>query len=170
MTYEEKIKEMLASNDPIIHGFAARVIAKANLLSVTTQKEGGAAADYSHEIAPDAAPAPDGRTLPPWHQLAANFVKAGAKQVAAGNPQATETSQIERLEICYSCENCSFATPDGLRRATRNDDVNSLRCAGEKGCGCYLMKKITWATAECPLGKWPKFNAPSILDHLFGGK
>ena len=55
----------------------------------------------------------------------------------------------ERWEICKQC-------PHLLYDET-NPDTNKVdgRCTE---CGCFMNVKTHYATAECPIGKWKKFN------------
>ena len=55
----------------------------------------------------------------------------------------------ERWEICKQC-------PKLLYDET-NPDTNKVdgRCTE---CGCFMNVKTHYATAECPMGKWKKFE------------
>ena len=68
-----------------------------------------------------------------------NFAKAVTKYVAAGGKKIEEPQYAERMAICDNCEYRSGG-----------------RCLK---CGCFLELKATWASADCPIGKWPKLDA-----------
>jgi hypothetical protein len=68
-----------------------------------------------------------------------NFAKAVTKYAATGGKKIDESSFAERMAICDNCEYRSGA-----------------RCLK---CGCFLELKAAWASADCPIGKWPKLDA-----------
>ena len=66
--------------------------------------------------------------------MAANFAKALAEHVADGGAKVSQETLQKRLEICTLCDQ-------------RRDE----RCAV---CGCFKAVKASWASSECPLGRW----------------
>jgi ADP-heptose:LPS heptosyltransferase len=68
-----------------------------------------------------------------------HFAKALLKDVASGRQRVTEEELETRLGICQGCENFN---------------AEKLVC-NHPACGCQLLKKATWKTEKCPLGKWP---------------
>ena len=68
-----------------------------------------------------------------------SFAKAVTKYVATGGKKVDESRYAERMAICDNCEYRSGA-----------------RCLK---CGCFLEMKAAWASADCPIGKWPKLDA-----------
>ena len=73
---------------------------------------------------------------PGFFQKTRNFVGAVAKHVATGMEKATQATQQGRFETCLDCEHFN---------------AHPLVC---KECGCNLLVKTSWASAECPLKKW----------------
>lgn len=67
-----------------------------------------------------------------------SLAKAVTKQVVEGLPSCPDDEIKRRAEICSTC-------PSLIK--------DEYKC-GE--CGCYLKYKISWATQDCPLGKWEK--------------
>ena len=67
-----------------------------------------------------------------------SVVKGAVKQASEGFPVSTDEEKERRAEICSTC-------PSLIK--------DEYKC-GE--CGCYLKYKISWATQDCPLGKWEK--------------
>jgi hypothetical protein len=84
----------------------------------------------------------EGRTqgeLPGIGKMAVGFATAATKHILSGRPQRTN-EQIEKIQkICKGCD--KFTIIKGKERCTE--------------CGCFLSVKRRWATADCPLGKWP---------------
>ena len=74
----------------------------------------------------------------PVAQQAVSFFKSLAKHMMNGFKYASDDEYKRRLEICNECE------------SNRND-----RCVE---CGCFVSIKAKWASEECPLRKWMKFN------------
>tara|TARA_R100000808_G_scaffold63_1_gene509 strand:+ start:6869 stop:7498 length:630 start_codon:yes stop_codon:yes gene_type:complete len=68
-----------------------------------------------------------------------NFAKAVTKYVSTGGKKVDEHQFAERMAICDNCEYRS-----------------GPRCLK---CGCFLEMKASWASADCPIGKWPKVDA-----------
>jgi len=69
-------------------------------------------------------------------QKAKNLIGATAKHIANRMEIATSATQEGRWIECFECEKFSKVP---------------LTC---KECGCGLVKKISWASSECPLNKW----------------
>jgi hypothetical protein len=57
-----------------------------------------------------------------------------------GRLLAPEAVQAARWEVCRACDQF---------------DAAKVRCMGQKGCGCWIRRKIPAAANTCPLGKWP---------------
>lgn len=68
-----------------------------------------------------------------------SFAKAVTKYVATGGKKVGESNFAERMAICDNCEYRSGS-----------------KCLK---CGCFLEMKASWASADCPIGKWPKLDA-----------
>tara|TARA_R110002020_G_scaffold189140_1_gene388039 strand:- start:683 stop:970 length:288 start_codon:yes stop_codon:yes gene_type:complete len=68
-----------------------------------------------------------------------NFAKAVGAYVKDGMRNVSEEEFAERMSICDTCEWRSGG-----------------RCMK---CGCFVDKKAGWASADCPIGKWPKTNS-----------
>ena len=86
-------------------------------------------------------PTPDeqNKQLPSLPQMAVNFGKALVKH--AVNRDKRSDDEVRRiLSLCKACP--SYLEKDG-----------KLRCAHKK-CGCFLDKKVAWASESCPEGKW----------------
>ena len=71
-------------------------------------------------------------------------------------PQAIKNNMIydanvlqERWDICRQCPHLKYdeTNPD--------TDRKDGRCTE---CGCFMNVKCHYATAECPIGKWKKFE------------
>jgi hypothetical protein len=67
-----------------------------------------------------------------------SFAKAVGSYVKSGMKNLNEENYAERMLICDTCEWRSGG-----------------RCMK---CGCFIDKKAGWASADCPIGKWPKVN------------
>ena len=67
-----------------------------------------------------------------------NFAAAVTKYVKSGMQNTLEEDFAERMKICEGCE-------------WRSNN----RCMK---CGCFIDKKASWASADCPIGKWPKLS------------
>lgn len=86
-------------------------------------------------------PCKDGKpVLPSLLQRAVNFGKATVAHLADGRRKLPESESAARLEICQGCE---LFIPE------------KFACA-DKRCGCNLRVKATWASEQCPRGKWPE--------------
>lgn len=72
--------------------------------------------------------------LPGTLEMAKAFATAVAEHVADGAKKVSQPQLQQRLEICSLCEHRS-----------------ETRCAI---CGCFVEKKASWHSSECPLGKW----------------
>lgn len=68
-----------------------------------------------------------------------NFASAVTDYVKSGMQNVSEEDFAERMKICDGCEWRSNG-----------------RCMK---CGCFVNKKASWATADCPIGKWPKLDS-----------
>jgi len=68
--------------------------------------------------------------------MAVEFTKEGIAYLVAGSPRRTKKEQARCWAIC---EKCSYLTKE------------SKRCSK---CGCYMERKIPWATTRCKAGKW----------------
>ena len=93
------------------------------------------------------------KKLPPASQMIRNIATDHWKSLKAfmkGEHVITpQNIAEERWEICKSC-------PELLYDET-NPDTNKKdgRCPL---CGCFMNVKVHYATAECPIGKWKKFD------------
>jgi len=93
------------------------------------------------------------KKLPPASQMIRNIATDHWKSLKAfmkGEHVITpQNIAEERWEICKSC-------PELLYDET-NPDTNKKdgRCPL---CGCFMNVKVHYATAECPIGKWKKFE------------
>lgn len=90
---------------------------------------------YPKSPRPDVAP-------PPLSQRLANFATSAAKHIAGGMTRCTQEQVDARYAVCQQCEHLQ----NGL-------------CVK---CGCPLVRerqfisKLSWASEECPIGKWGK--------------
>lgn len=77
------------------------------------------------------------------HQVV-NLVGAALTHLAAGRTVAKDAQIAERRSLCAVCPH---RTPEN-------------RCAA---CGCFLAIKERWASATCPIGRWPliQVSAPN---------
>tara|TARA_R110000744_G_scaffold115465_2_gene216072 strand:- start:292 stop:531 length:240 start_codon:yes stop_codon:yes gene_type:complete len=73
-------------------------------------------------------------------ELISNFSSEVYKYVKEGRPNVNEDEYKERIETCSTCEHLN------QQKAT---------C---KMCGCYMPVKATWATSNCPKGKWKEIE------------
>ena len=91
--------------------------------------------------------------LPPASQMVRNIATDHWKSLKAfiKGEQVIVPQEVaeERWEICKQC-------PKLLYDET-NPDTNKKdgRCTE---CGCFMNVKTHYATAECPIGKWNKFE------------
>lgn len=67
-----------------------------------------------------------------------NFATALTDYVKSGMQNTSPEDFAERMQICDGCE-------------WRSND----RCMK---CGCFIGQKAGWASADCPIGKWPKLS------------
>lgn len=81
--------------------------------------------------------------FPPVIDQAINYAHSLLKHSLAGFPIVSEEIQKERMAICESNECGKF-------------EPQSKRCYE---CGCNLEEKTSWATEECPIGKWKTSDA-----------
>lgn len=81
------------------------------------------------------------KKMPSIIDQAINFGKSVYKHAQAGFPVVSEEVQKERLSICETCYKF---------------EPQSKRCYE---CGCDLEEKTSWATEECPIGKWKTSDA-----------
>lgn len=97
----------------------------------------------SHAIAPTI----DQKTSRPsvW-QRTSNFLAEFRRHIANRFRRVSPDVANARLDICRQCPAC---------------DTKRLVCQ-EKACGCYLVVKVTWESAQCPQGRW---QHPSPDDH-----
>ena len=95
----------------------------------------------------------DEKKLPPTSQMVRNLAVDHWKSLKAfvRGKQVIVPQEVaeERWEICKQC-------PYLLYDET-NPDTNKVdgRCTE---CGCFMNVKTHYATAECPIGKWKKFE------------
>lgn len=78
--------------------------------------------------------------FPPLKTQALNLGKSLVGWIKDGLKLAPDNIKLERLSICKECD--------------RHRDGRCLEC------GCYLTKKCSLASSECPLGKWSAFQNP----------
>tara|TARA_B100000029_G_scaffold284648_4_gene278483 strand:+ start:5870 stop:6244 length:375 start_codon:yes stop_codon:yes gene_type:complete len=81
----------------------------------------------------------ESRNSPNVMKMGWNFAKAVGAYVKSGMKNVSEEEFAERMSICDTCEWRSGS-----------------RCMK---CGCFVDKKASWASADCPIGKWPKTNS-----------
>ena len=93
------------------------------------------------------------KILPPASQMARDIAKTHWKSLKAwlkGSQTITTTEEAERRwEICKQCPKLLY---DETKPDTNKKDG---RCTE---CGCFMNVKTHYATAECPIGKWKKFE------------
>ncbi len=98
---------------------------------------------------------PQTPNLPPLGRRLENFTRSAIEHAKAGFPTCTDEQITERHATCLRCE---LYLPNA-----ENPEIG--HCTHET-CGCSITKlekfvsKLAWADQECPLGKWPKINAP----------
>ena len=78
------------------------------------------------------------RTPPPWWRRAWNFLRALVPHAGRGFPRASWWVRTRRRDVCRGCPHYNLVQDS----------------CGHKACGCKLGRKIAWADAKCPLGKW----------------
>lgn len=69
-------------------------------------------------------------------QKAKNFIQAATAHAMDGLKITSEKERNKRFSICEACEH-----------------FDELKTTCNK-CGCYLVKKTSWRTSSCPIGKW----------------
>lgn len=77
-----------------------------------------------------------GKSYPPMHRQAANFIGSAAKHISSGMKKADKGLANSRMSICLSCSKY---------------DKSKDRC---KECGCVVPIKAAWLSSSCPDGKW----------------
>ena len=96
------------------------------------------------------------KKLPPTSQMVRNVAKDHWKSLKSWLRGSQVIAPVEvaeaRWEICKQC-------PKLLYDET-NPDTNKKdgRCTE---CGCFMNVKCHYATAECPIGKWGKYEKPN---------
>lgn len=76
--------------------------------------------------------------MPSMFKQAKNFATSAAKHIANGGQNVPENLKNARLEICGGC-----------------DKLSGDRCSA---CGCIVSIKAAWASEECPIGKWERYE------------
>ena len=93
------------------------------------------------------------KKLPPASQMVRNIATDHWKSLKAfvkGKQTITTTEEAERRwEICLDCPHLLF---DHTNPDTNKKDG---RCTH---CGCFMNVKVHYAVAECPIGKWGKYE------------
>ena len=81
---------------------------------------------------------------------AANFGAAVVRHVVSGFRRLTTEEYEERMAICRGGgESPPCPEFQKVGQVCRHND-----------CGCWLDHKAKWASANCPLGKWPDVPDP----------
>ena len=75
-----------------------------------------------------------------------NFASAVIEHAKDGFSRVSEKDYKERTDICEPCEYC--------------DKSNKVWSCNK--CGCYIQIKASWASQDCPIGKWPKIELPMV--------
>ena len=95
------------------------------------------------------------RQLPPVSQMVRNLAVDHWKSLKAWmkgeNVIAPQEVAQARWDECLKCPKLMFDET--------NPDTNKVdgRCTE---CGCFMNVKCHYATAECPIGKWGKYEKP----------
>jgi len=76
--------------------------------------------------------------MPSVFKQAKNFATSAAKHVMNRGQNVPENLKNARLEICSGC-----------------DKLSGDRCSA---CGCMVSIKAAWASEECPIGKWERYE------------
>lgn len=84
-----------------------------------------------------------GRKLPSMPKMAANFTGAVVRRVVDRRDRPAD-QQEACMEMCRACD----------RHIVKNGQD---RCTHGR-CGCFLAKKIKWASEMCPEGRWHVLN------------
>ena len=93
------------------------------------------------------------RKLPPASQMIRNIAtdhwKSLKSWIKGSQVIAPQEIAQRRWDICKGC--------DKLLYDETNPDTNKKdgRCTE---CGCFMNVKCHYATAECPIGKWGKYD------------
>ena len=93
------------------------------------------------------------RKLPPASQMVRDIATTHWKSLKAfmrgKHVIVSQEVAQERWEICKQCPQLLYdeVNPD--------TDKKDGRCTE---CGCFMNVKCHYATAECPIGKWKKFE------------
>ena len=93
------------------------------------------------------------KKLPPASQMIRNIAtdhwKSLKSWIKGSQVIAPQEIAQRRWDICKGC--------DKLLYDETNPDTNKKdgRCTE---CGCFMNVKCHYATAECPIGKWKKFE------------
>jgi len=114
-------------NDPLAH---IRTLAQAD-----PAKWGPALAEHERQLSGVAKSATTA-TLPPLHEMVAQFIADAFVHLVHGLPQAPWGLAARRMRIC---KQCPLFLPD------------TERCSK---CGCFLATKTSWKLSVCPEGKW----------------
>jgi hypothetical protein len=104
--------------------------------------DAGHCCDRIHRICTTDLP-PEQRTIT---QKLSAYATALAKWIAAGRPMRTAEQIEATMQICRGCKHFE---------ATADDTNGCKKCGCKKTLGIGgLRQKISWATEECPAGKW----------------
>ena len=76
--------------------------------------------------------------MPSVFKQAKNFARSAVRHIADGGQSVPENLKNARLEICSGC-----------------DKLSGDRCSA---CGCMVSIKAAWASEECPIGKWERYE------------
>ena len=91
--------------------------------------------------------------LPPASQMIRNLAVDHWKSLKSwlkGSQVITTQEEAERRwEICKKCPHLLY---DETKPDTGKKDGRCVEC------GCFMNVKTHYATAECPIGKWKKFE------------
>ena len=92
----------------------------------------------SDEVAESLAGTIEKQKMPSMLEQAKNFATSAAKHVMNRGQNVPENLKNARLEICSGC-----------------DKLSGDRCSA---CGCMVSIKAAWASEECPIGKWERYE------------
>jgi hypothetical protein len=81
---------------------------------------------------------PEKQKMPSVFKQAKNFARSAARHIADGGQSVPENLKNARLEICSGC-----------------DKLSGDKCSE---CGCLVSIKAAWASEECPIGKWERYE------------
>jgi len=82
-------------------------------------------------------------TPPSLPQLAMTAAKALGRFAASGFRKAPEETRLSRQAVCHACPDWDAEGFAGMGRCRK--------------CGCSGIK-LSWASEQCPLGKWGRTN------------